>query len=183
MSAHQAAPKPRHRFMTTAIAFGLLLAFSIPAFAGGPHDKATGSVEWTARSGALPGIVTSFDAHDEAPGMHADRGTITTYRPADSVDPFPGGTITIDLACVNVDGDEAWMAGVAVQGDGGYASNVGDVYLYWVKDGSTPGAEADKIGGRSYGDLTTACGVVESGGWTGTGDVDSGNLKTHYFGD
>lgn len=149
----------------------------------GRHAKATGSVVWTARTNLpvnqqIPGLVSVFDAHDLGVGM-VDRGTHTLARPADDYYGFGGGSITIDISCVHVDGDEAWFAGEAVEATGDYSANLGDIYLYWVKDGSTSGAESDKIGGRSYSTLSQACNVVDGTPWRGTGDVTSGNLRVH----
>lgn len=164
--------------ITAAVVLFLLVASTVAA--KGPVNKATGGVEWTARGGDLPGLVTEFNAHDvDTEGSDGDKGTLTTTRPAD--EDFAGGTITIDISCVNVDGDEAWMAGTAVEATGGYEANLGDFYLYWVEDASTPGEPADKIGGRSYNTLGQACAVAEAGGWTGNGDVDAGNLKVHTY--
>lgn len=84
------------------------------------------------------------------------------------------------MKCVNVTATDAWFAGVAVYGDGGFAGNVGDHYLYWVKDVATPGSDGDLLGGRRYDTLSAACAAVDSGSWTGGGAVTDGNLKIHY---
>ncbi len=164
--------------MTLAVLMGLT---ALSAIAGGPHDKATGTVTWTARSGQLPGLISSFNAHDVGPGMDLDKGSLTTFRPADTVDPFAGGSLTMDLRCVNVDDNQAWFAGVVTSAGGGYSGTVGNVFLYWVKDMATSGSGGDLIGGRSYPNLGSACTVVDAGGWTGSGVVTSGNLKTHTY--
>jgi hypothetical protein len=156
------------------------------ALAGGPHNKATGTITWTARSGTLPGLVTSFNAHDSdgAPGSQEDRGSIETYRPfnPDFEDEFPeAGSITIELECVHVDGLEAWFAGTATSASGGYSGLEGQVYLYWVKDVSTPGsAGPDLLGGRKYDTISIACNVANNGSWAGEGAVTDGNLNVFY---
>lgn len=168
-----------------------LLIFAIPVFAdkpadlpnnGNSHRKATGTVTWTARTHLpsnqqLPGLVSEFDVHDKAPGMGEDRGTHEITRPADNS--FPGGSLSLDVSCVNVEGNETWFAGTVSWATGGYSGLEGDTFLYWVLDGSTPGAEADEIGGRGYSDPETACSAVDSGNWIGTGDVTDGNLVVH----
>lgn len=168
-------------------AAGAILLSAATAFAikpantpnnGNSHNKATGTVEWTARRGALPGIVTSFNAHDIHPeNSQEDKGTIETYRPTGPG--FEEGTIVINLACVRVTENDAWFAGTATEATGGYSGNVGNVYLYWVRDNGTPGSEGpDLIGGNPYADLGQAC--AKMGTWTGSGEVDDGNLVVHY---
>lgn len=144
----------------------------------GPANKATGTVGWAARNGGLPGLITSFNAHDLGDGM-VDKGNLTTYRPTDPT--FNEGTITIDIKCVNVKGNEAWFAGEAVEGTGGYAGNIGDAYLYWVEDVSTPGSEGDRIGGMPYSSLGAACSAATAATWHGSGAVDNGNLVVHNY--
>jgi hypothetical protein len=176
------------KVLTTLLAFGALALFVLPTYAeipghlpnnGNSLNKATGTVTWTARSGALPGLVTEFDAHDLYFDSLADKGTIHTYRPSDDSG-FEEGTVTIDLFCVNIATDEAWFAGTVVSASGGYSNTIGDAYLYWVKDVATPGSEGDLIGGMPYySDLNGACEDVESHDWTGTGAVTDGNLVVH----
>jgi len=161
--------------MTVALLTALM---ALPAVAKGPHAKANGTIEWTARGGALPGLVTSFSVHDEAPGMNSDRGFWTLSN--NNV-----GSYTVDIVCVNVDGDQAWFAGVVTEGDGIYADRPGAVQLFWVKDAATPGSGGDLLGGAGpdrFGSVEDTCAKVEAGSWTGTGAVDSGNLKTHPLG-
>lgn len=164
------------RTLTIAMTVALLMALmALPAVAKGPHAKATGTVEWTARGGALPGLVTSFSVHDEAPGMNGDRGFWTLSN-------NDVGSYTVDVVCVNVDGNEAWFAGIVTDGDGIYEDRPGAVQLFWVKDGATPGSGGDLLGGAGpdrLGDINQTCARVEAGNWTGSGAVDSGNLKTH----
>jgi len=125
---------------------GMFLVASV-ALAGGPHNKATGSVTWTARTSWppeqwIPGIVSVFDVHADAPGStgeYGDRGTFSLYRPADTNYGFPGGSLTVDVQCANVTEDEAWFAGPVTEADGGYSDRVGNIYMYWVSDGGTPG--------------------------------------------
>jgi hypothetical protein len=170
-----------------AIVLVVTLMLALPVLAGGPHNKATGTVVWTARTHLppaeqIPGIISSFDVHDAAPGMYSDRGTHSIYRPPDTNYGFSGGSLSLDVACVYVDGYEAWFAGTVTVADGGYSGLVGDVFLYWVEDFDTPGsAGPDLIGGRGYGTIEEACNVVNAGGWTGTGIVTDGNLKVHYW--
>lgn len=172
--------------IATLVTAGALLLSVVPALAKKPantpnngksHEKATGEVTWTARSGALPGIVTSFNAHDIYPdNSQLDKGTIETYRPTDPG--FDEGTIVIDVACVRVEGDEAWFAGTATSATGGYSGNVGHHYIYWVHDKGTPGnLVPDLIGGNSYPTLKQACSKL--GSWTGSGEVTDGNLVVH----
>lgn len=157
----------------------LLMAFmALPAVAKGPHAKATGTVEWTARGGALSGLVTSFSVHDEAPGMNGDRGFWTLSNNDE-------GSYTADIVCVNVDGDQAWFAGYVTEGDGIYWDRPGAVQLFWVNDVATPGSGGDLLGGAgpdALGNIDETCARVEAGNWTGSGVVDSGNLKTHPVG-
>lgn len=159
---------------------GLLLGAT--AIAKGPANKATGEVTWTARTSQpvdqqIPGIVSDFNAHDLGPGM-VDKGMMAITIPENNV--VGNGTRVYDIACANVTDGQAWFAGTVVEADGDFADTVGDVNLYWVMDDSTPGAPADKIGGLGYNTLAQACGVVDNGDWTGTGDVTAGNLKVHY---
>jgi hypothetical protein len=110
-----------------------------------------------------------------------DKGSHTISRPADTFYSFPGGSLTMDLYCVNVVGNEAWFAGVVSSADGGWSGLVGDVLFYWVQDNATSGSGGDLIGGIGYADLSTACAEVDSSTpWTGSGIVTSGNLMTHY---
>lgn len=158
------------------------LVFGTSAMAKGPANKATGEVTWTARTNQpvdkqIPGIVSDFNAHDLGPGMN-DKGTMTITIPPNNV--VGNGTRVVDISCVKVVDGQAWFAGEIVEADGDFAGTVGDIQLTWVLDGSTSGAEADKIGGNSYNTLAQACAVVEAGGWTGTGDVTAGNLQVHY---
>ena len=164
----------------------LIAIIVVPVVAGGPHDKATGTVTWTARTHLdpewqIPGIVSSFAVHDNAPGEKAERGFHELYRPPDTNYGFPGGSLTLDADCVNVDDDETWFAGHVVSASGGYAGLIGDIFLYWVHDNATPGAGGDLIGGIGYQTLGEACADVYSGGWTGTGVVTDGNLRVHYY--
>jgi hypothetical protein len=168
--------------MTLALLMGLM---ALPAVAGGPHDKATGTVTWTARTHLspekqIPGIETSFNAHDVGPGMD-DKGTLTTYRPADTNYGFTGGSLTMDLKCVNVDDNQAWFAGVVSHADGEYSGSVGDYLVYHVLDVATSGSGGDEIGGNAYSSLATACVVAEAGSFIGKGVVMSGNLRTHTY--
>lgn len=163
----------------------LLGMFVAPGMAGGPHNRATGTVTWTARTNRppaeqIPGIVSSFDVHDNAPGAESDRGTHDLWRP--SGPEFEEGAISLDVKCVNVGDTQAWFAGTVESASGGYAGLEGEVFLYWVHDVSTPGAVGpDEIGGRGYSTLQAACNVVDVGGWTGTGKVTDGNLKVFYW--
>ena len=169
--------------LTTAAALLLgAFVFSTSVSAKGPHNKATGSVTWTARTNQpvhkqIPGIVSEFNAHDMGPGMN-DKGSMSITIPENNV--TGDGTRVFDIACVHVTDGEAWFAGAVVEADGDFAGSEGDVNLFWVLDGSTSGAEADKIGGMPYGSLTAACAAVENEAWTGSGDVTAGNLMVHY---
>jgi hypothetical protein len=172
------------RILVTAMTLALLMGLTaLPAVAGGPNDKATGTVTWTARTHLppakwLPGIETSFNAHDVGPGMF-DKGTLTTYRPA--APDFIEGTFTLDVKCVSVVDNEAWSAGVATAADGGYLPSLHGFFVYHVEDNATSGSGGDIIGGRSYGSLATVCGIVDAGSFIGQGVVTSGNLKTHTY--
>lgn len=178
------------RVLVTAMFFALLMGLmALPAVAGGPHGKATGTVEWTARTHLDPGLwqygfVASFSVHDEAPGMNGDRGFWTLTRAE--------GSYTIDIDCVNVDGNEAWFAGTVTEGYGMWDQRPGEVQLVWVKDLDTPGRNEDVAAPGSGGDLlgvtrpplfdgdlVAACEAVDNGSWTGTGVVSGGNLKVH----
>lgn len=175
------------KLTTAAVALVLavasVLALASVTSAKGPANKATGSVTWTARTNQplanqIPGIVTEFNAHDLGPGM-GDKGESTIYIPENNV--TGTGTRVIDVACAHVEDGEAWFAGKIVEADGDFAGSVGEVQLTWVLDGSTPGAEADAIGGTpKYTTLAAACAAVDAGAWTGSGDVTDGNLVVHY---
>lgn len=163
--------------LALVMAMGLLMGLvALPAVAGGPHDKATGTVEWTARGGALPGLTTSFSVHDLHEGGMDDRGFWTLSRAE--------GSYTAEIVCVNVVGDEAWFAGIVTESDGIYETRVDAVQLFWVHDVATPGSGGDLIGGAGpdrFGSIANACSKVEAMGWRGTGAVDAGNLKTHTY--
>jgi len=177
--------------IATTLAAGALLLSTVTVFAvrpentpnnGNSHNKTTGTVTWTARTHLppnqqLPGIVSIFDVHDEAPGAESDRGTHEITRPADSS--FPGGSLSLDVECVSIGGNQAWFAGTVSWATGGYSGLEGDAFLYWVKDEATPGSAGDKIGGRGYNNINAACGAVEAHSWTGTGVVTDGNLVVH----
>lgn len=166
--------------MTLAVLMGLT---ALSAIAGGPHDKATGTVTWTARTHLppaqqLPGLITSFNAHDLGPGMD-DKGSLTTFRPTDAG--FSEGNFTMDLKCVRVVDNVAWFAGEVTSADGGYSDRVGDFTAWRVEDNTTPGSGGDLIGGTGpKADLVEVCDIVAAGSFGGTGVVTSGNLKTHY---
>ena len=187
------------------IVAGLVLAVAlalVPAvLAGGPHNKATGSVTWAARGGQLPGLMSYFDVHDNAPGMDGDRGYFYLYRPADSTG-FTGGWLAMDVSCVNVESSETygdpsqWGNNWKIEKyretneflsrqfyDGGYADRVGGHYLYWVQDNATPGSAGDMIGGsgKSYADIGSACEDVNYSHWRGSGQVTDGNLNVFYY--
>lgn len=165
------------------LAVASVLALASITSAKGPANKATGSVTWTARADRpaaqqIPGIVTEFNAHDLGPGA-VDKGMSTIFIPENNV--TGTGTRVIDVACVRVDEGQAWFAGEIVEADGDFADQVGDIHFTWVADGSTPGAEADAIGGTpKYTTLAAACAAVDAGAWDGSGDVTDGNLVVHY---
>ncbi len=168
-----------------------LLIVVVPALAAKPvdspnngksHNKATGGVTWTARTHLppaeqLPGLVSTFSVH-EGWGDKEGWGTYSIDRPAD--ESFDGGSLTMDVTCVNVEADETWFAGTVSSATGDYSDTEGNVYLYWVNDVGTPGSAGDLIGGRGYGNISQACDVVEAKGWAGTGVVTGGNLVVHY---
>lgn len=166
------------------ISAGLAVA-GPPAHVGangmGPAAKATGTVTWTARTHLpaaqqIPGIQTSFDAHDDAPGAQGDRGTVFFHRP--DVNGFAAGTVWVDVECVNVDGGEAWFAGTVAAAEGAFSPD--GVWLFHVVDNATPGAAGDQIGALNhYASLAAACTDVEAGTFAGQGVVTAGNLKTH----
>lgn len=115
------------RTLTTSIAIAALtLAAATAAVAGGPHDKATGTVTWTTPNQGWTAH-SDFNAHDGAPGAQPDRGTVTTSIEA------VGSTVTVELDCVAVSGTEAKMTGTAVAADGPQWS-VGDTVHFWVAD-------------------------------------------------
>jgi hypothetical protein len=159
----------KRTMMTTALAAAMLVGTVLPAAAGGPHDRATGTVTWTANSGGTAGVMTTFDAHDGAPGAKPDRGSVITT--------VGDSTVWIDLTCVRVSGDQAWMGGVAVAETGDRYS-VGEAFVVWVKDDGTPSAndETYEIGQTRLGSVSMACDQVAAG-WTGKGYVTSGNLQ------
>lgn len=146
------------------------------------HAKATGDVTWAAQDGDVPGLKSEFDVHEDAPGntsSYGDRGTHHISRPADG--DFSGGSLKLDVKCVNVEDTEAWFAGTVASGQGEWSNLKGEVFLYWVKDNGTPGAAGpDMIGGTgTYSALDKACTAVANGSWTGTGLVTDGNLVVH----
>lgn len=162
----------------------LIAVFAVPALASGPHDKATGDVTWTAAGGAIPGVVSQFDVHDDPSGAvstYGDRGTYWQFRPTGPG--FTEGTLTIDVNCVRIDGDTARFAGTAVEKTGGYTA-FGDIFAFQVVDNGTPGtAGPDQIGGTAFATLAAACNAVE--GTTGIplgGVVTDGNLSVFYDG-
>jgi hypothetical protein len=170
------------RVLITAMTVALLIALmALPAVAKGPHAKATGTVEWTARGGTAPGFVTSFSVHDVDEGGMGDRGFWTLSRPG-----YVDGYYTVDVSCVNVEGDEAWFAGVVTEVSGDFDDGRFEKPVeFWVQDLATSGSGGDLIGGSGpnrYSTLAKACLDVEkgkAGAWTGTGEVTGGNLKTH----
>jgi hypothetical protein len=159
---------------TMAVAAAVTAIAAAPAFAGGPHNKATGTVTWAASSGTLTGIVSEFDAHDGAAGANPDRGTVHTAIP-------DGNSVTIELACVNVDGDQTWAGGTATAVTG-ERWNVGQAFIFWVKDDGTPSANgtAYDIGQIEQASLSTACANVAAEMTGFKGYVTDGNLTVHY---
>lgn len=146
--------------------------------------KQRGGVTWTARTHLppaeqLPGLISTFAVH-EGWGDKEDWGIYSIDRPADGS--FDGGSLTMDVTCVNIIEDEAWFAGTVSSATGGYEGTEGNAYLYWVNDLGTPGSDGDLIGGRGYATINQACGVVDSMGWQGTGVVTDGNLVVHLTG-
>lgn len=149
-----------------------------------PFNYARGNVTWTARTHLpedqwITGILSAFDAVDKGEGMDVDKGRYKTVVP--EREGFEGGSLTLDLSCVNVTDGQAWFAGEVISATGEYTGTEGDTYLYWVHDVDSPGdVGPDEIGGRSYDDIATACSVVDNEGWTGTGKVTGGDLTVHF---
>lgn len=150
----------RKALITSVAILALALGASTAALAGGPHDKATGTVTW---STPLQGWTaqSSFDAHDGAPGDQPDRGTVTTSIEA------VASTVTVELDCVDVSGDQARMTGTAVDAQGSQWA-VGDTIHFWVADGGKDGDRFNMWNNASLG----AC------SWDGSpgGPVTAGNL-------
>ena len=157
----------RSLITTTLAAATLLVMFAAPAGAVGPWSSAAGAVEWTARantSNPITGIESAFDVYESPRG---DGGYYASEREG-------LGSFLLDVACVEVDGNEAWFAGTVIWETGDYVE-LGDVYSYWVQDNGTPGTTGpDKIGGIGYGAESAAC--EQLGDFTGSGVVTAGDL-------
>ena len=130
------------------------------------YTQGDGSVEWIAQAGTGPMVNTTLIAFDlGAAGEPGDRGTV--------ISTVGDSTVTIDLSCVNVFGDEARMSGKAVEAVGDRWA-VGASFVVWVKDNATPSSES----GSAVFDI----GQVASGQdcydstFTGTGSVNEGNI-------
>jgi hypothetical protein len=157
----------RKRLFAIFAVMAMTLMLATAAFAGGgPHNKATGEVDWSPLEGPNIEVTyeTWFDVHDDAPGggknASGDRGTVETTNTS-TQDTF---TYTID--CVIVEGDEAWFSG---QRDGD-----GAPVIFYVKDNATPGGVFNQWTNPSSG--LYPC----TARWSGEAEVLSGNVNVHY---
>lgn len=127
---------------------------------GQDHSKATGEVTWVA------GIErsASFNAHEDAPGTPSDRGDL--YQESED------GSFTVEVSCVDIEGNEATFAGEVVDASGQFENRVGQYRVTTVYDGGTPGRTGDKYGGRFFEE--DQCSSLSS---VRTFEVTDGNLK------
>lgn len=154
------------RKLYTVIAIlALMMMVATAAFAGGPHNKATGEVDWSPLEGPNTEVTyeTWFDVHDDAPGggknASGDRGTVVTTNTSTGV------TFTYTIDCVIVEDNEAWFSGQR------YSD--GAPVIFYVRDDATPGGVYNQWTNPTTGYPCTAK-------WDDEAEVLSGNVKVHY---
>jgi hypothetical protein len=157
------------------VAVSLLMAMAIPAAAGGPADKATGSVYWENRTGVE--FYAEFDAHEGLDGRPA-KGYLLQER----VDGLGGFTVAVTdvvvgerlgkkFACFGGFTEDAW--GVLSFAQGLYRWTI-------VVDGGEPGVGVDGIKGNFLlgPPLPGPCISGSAARWYSTG----GNVQVHFGG-
>ncbi|MEA3336071.1 MAG: hypothetical protein U9R25_09205 [Chloroflexota bacterium] len=152
-------------FQVAMLAMAIMLVLSTAAFAGGPADKATGTV-WRTVYGSQWEM--SFNAH-EAKGNRPEKGYVSTYQ----VDP-PGGTPwTIeDVECVLIEGNVAYFGGdTGLSGDWSWRA------IKVIDNGEPSVDEMVYVQNMTQSEFDTWCSNPSDP--SGTYDVYAGNVKVH----
>jgi hypothetical protein len=132
----------------TCVLASVFALLTLTVYAGGPANKATGSVI-RVRAGTDPATAAgwqfNFTAHEKVEMRNgktrAAKGMQTAYMVGDSSRYW-----AIDVKCVNVlDEYEAVFAGEVVMTSGLNRVNRGDYVKVWVQDYGEPGAGADML--------------------------------------
>jgi hypothetical protein len=158
------------KLLVAVIVIALLATGSGVALAGGPAEKATGTV-----GGPIRGWYADFNAH-ESMGNRPAKGDM--YMWSDEV----GRELYLDVKYVEIDGDEGWFSALCTYDSFG---TVGGKWLFVkVYDGGTPGRKGDYIGWDWNSDTNEANAagrvstMADPANWWA---VTDGNLVVHTY--
>lgn len=161
------------------LALASVLVLSGTSAAGGPADKATGSVTTVANKAGVYFAVV-FDAHEGKDGRPAKGDfALTKYDADDTVQWLQ----EYEVKYVRVEGDVAYFG--AMRRDG---SRRGHWYCIYVLDGGTPGRKGDRVSWQRPDDLGTDAHAlydawvsdwVANATATGGRRIVAGNLVVH----
>jgi hypothetical protein len=162
------------RLLAFGLSLGLVAALAVPAAAGGPGNKATGSGTWLNAQGHSQ--MVAFNAH-EAEGVRPAKGLLYQESYGGTV-----GTFSVDVQVVAVTAAGACFGGPQIAGTDGFAARNGQWRWTTVIDG---GAGIDETG-MDYlrGGHTTSASVTPPA-WCSTYDVAGneawwgGNVQIH----
>ena len=149
---------------------------AFPVFAGGPMNKATGSITMGSPSQAV-----SFNAHDAGVGSSSDKGSVE-YSNFDypTVGAVTYLNYTASVMCATVV-PSTMTTRFMYQIPAGWPGLSGLYVVSQVHDGGTPGIDGDTYGHNATADLATAMGWCESGFSPSMYPVTGGNLVVHTY--
>ena len=146
------------RLFALGLSLGLVAALAVPAFAGGPAEKATGSFTYN-----VAGKYVAFNAH-EATDKHPAKGYL--FIIPDGVNHY---TVAIDTVDVDGEAGTACFSGI-ISATGKYADRDGKAQAFFAKDGGEPSIDVDFFGASGVGSLS--CPNLGR-------DVLTGNIQVH----
>ena len=165
------APTGRVSWGVVGLVFGLMLAMSFPAMAGGSADKATGSGYWT--NGGGDDFYAEFNVHEARDGRAA-KGSLTQDR----VDGLGGFVVDVTQVYVSADGLSVCFGGNTTDAWGEYAHQLNVFRWTTVVDGGEGSTD-------NSGDFLRGAWIPGGPVWCTQGDTSTneawsgGNVQIH----